>query len=70
MVLPHSPEFRETKKEKKQNPQTQMFTLTGTVALASLGMESNHKHSSDLLEKDTFEVEFSAMSHWEQKPLS
>lgn len=47
-----------------------MFTLTGTVALASVGMESNHKHSSDLLEKDTFEVEFSAMSHWEQKPLS
>lgn len=40
-----------------------MFTLKGNVALATVAMEFNNKHSSDFLEDDSFAVEFSAISH-------
>lgn len=47
-----------------------MFTLKGNMARPLVGMEFNPKHSSDFSEKDAFAVEFSAISHREQKPPS
>lgn len=67
MVLPQTPEFRKAKPEKTQR---QHCSLKGNAALATVSMEFNHEHASDFLEKETFAVKLSAISRWEQKPLS